>query len=526
MRIAILHNAVAAQASAADQDVLVQVKVVGEALAELGHQATPLPVTLDLASAAHQVRRLEPDLVFNLVESLSGSDWLSGIVPAMLTSLSVPYTGSPIEACIQSADKLLAKQRLAEVGLPTPPWMAADRAGGPLRLHPHDNGPFPSSWILKSITEHASFGLDEDCVLYQLSRDQLVGRLAQHAAKLGRECFAEAYVEGREFNLSVLAGPDGPQVLAPAEIDFSAFPAGKVRVVGQRAKWEQGSFEFENTPRRFDFPASDQPLLDELRRLAVAAWDLFRLAGYARVDFRVDGQGRPWILEVNSNPCLSPDAGLAAAISQSGMSFKDAVTRVIEDAIRRGPPGTAARMAAQAAAPAPAKPRAEPQKANRGPITFRYEVTPADREHVRRIVESTGFFSPAEIGVAVELVDERLAKGEASGYYFVFAEQGGQVVGYSCYGPIAATVDSFDLYWIAVDSQVRGGGLGRQLMAESERLIAEAGGRGVYVETSNRPQYVPTRSFYERFGYLREAVLSEFYGPGDDKVVYVKRVGG
>jgi D-alanine-D-alanine ligase len=519
MRIAILHNAISAQASAADQDVLVQVEVVSRALAQLGHQATALPVTLDLAATAHLLRQLEPDVVFNLVESLSGSDWLSGVVPALLANLSLAYTGSPIEACILSADKLLAKERLAAARLPTPAWLAPDRPGGVLELHPAGVQAFAPAWILKSVTEHASFGLDEDCVFRDLSRAELIERLQQHTAKLGRECFAEAYVEGREFNLSLLAGPDGPQVLPPAEIDFSAFPAGKPRVVGQRAKWEQGSFEFENTPRRFDYPASDQPLLDELARLATAAWDLFRLAGYARVDFRVDAAGRPWILEVNTNPCLSPDAGLAAAIEQAGIGFTEAVRRIVDDAVRRGPPGSVE------AAESPSS-HARPSAAGPGPITFRYEATPADRGHVRRIVESTGFFSPAEVGVAVELVDERLAKGPASGYYFVFAEQDGQVIGYSCYGPIAATADSFDLYWIAVDNTRRSQGLGRRLMTESERLIALAGGRGVYVETSNRPQYQPTRSFYERFGYDRAAVLADFYGAGDDKVIYVRRVGG
>lgn len=523
MRIAILHNPVTNQAAAADQDLLVQVQVVREALAQLGHQATDLPVSLDLASAAHQLRCVEPDVVFNLVESLSGSDWLSGLVPALLANLSLPYTGSPIEACILSADKLTAKKWLATAGLPTPAWLAPDRAGGPLRLHPTEDQPFAETWILKSVTEHASFGLDEDCVFRDLSRNELTLRLEQHAAKLGRTCFAEAYIDGREFNLSMLAGPDGPQVLRPAEIDFSAFPAGKPRVVGQRAKWEQGSFEFENTPRRFDFPAADKPLLAELIRQAVAAWDLFQLGGYARVDFRVDASGRPWILEVNSNPCLSPDAGLAAALAQTGISFPEAVRRILDDAIRRGPPGTAARLAGRA--PAESSAPSLVSKPEDAPITYRYDATPADRDHVRRIVESSGFFSPEEIGVAVELVDERLAKGEASGYYFIFAEQAGQVVGYSCYGPIAATLGSFDLYWIAVDNTFRSQGLGRRLMTESERLIAAAGGRNVYVETSNRPQYVPTRSFYERFGYHRVAVFDEFYGPGDDKVVYVKRVG-
>ena len=104
-------------------------------------------------------------------------------------------------------------------------------------------------------------------------------------------------------------------------------------------------------------------------------------------------------------------------------------------------------------------------------ITFRYEVSPDDRQIVRDIVASTGFFSPVEVEVAVELVDERLAEGPASGYHFVFAERGGQVLGYACYGPIALTAASYDLFWIAVDQAFQGQKIGKILLEKSEQLI-------------------------------------------------------
>ena len=156
-------------------------------------------------------------------------------------------------------------------------------------------------------------------------------------------------------------------------------------------------------------------------------------------------------------------------------------------------------------------------------LTLRETVVPADVEAVRDIVASTGFFSEAEIGVAVELVQERLARGPASGYFFVFADLAGRTVGYTCYGPIACTVGSFDLYWIAVHQNQRGGGIGRLLMRETEARIARAGGRGIYIETSSRPQYAPTRAFYERCGCAVQAVLPDFYGPADDKVIFFRR---
>jgi D-alanine-D-alanine ligase len=155
-------------------------------------------------------------------------------------------------------------------------------------------------------------------------------------------------------------------------------------------------------------------------------------------------------------------------------------------------------------------------------ITFRHEVTPADRESVRTVVESTGFFSAAEADVAVELVDERLAKGPASGYEFVFAEDNGEMLGYGCFGPIPATETSYDFYWIAVPKNRQRAGIGRMIMVEAERLIEAAGGRRVYLDTSSRAQYEPTRAFYSRSGYETVAVLDDFYAPGDGKVIFLK----
>lgn len=153
---------------------------------------------------------------------------------------------------------------------------------------------------------------------------------------------------------------------------------------------------------------------------------------------------------------------------------------------------------------------------------FRYDVRPEDRDTVRQLVESTGVFSAVEVDVAVELVDDRLKRGGQSDYHFVFAEQDGRPLGYTCYGPIALTAASFDLYWIAVDKASHGRSIGRLLLERTEELIRQLGGRQVYIETSNRQHYAPTRGFYLRCGYDQEALLKDFYAPADDKVIYVK----
>ena len=156
-------------------------------------------------------------------------------------------------------------------------------------------------------------------------------------------------------------------------------------------------------------------------------------------------------------------------------------------------------------------------------MTLRSEARPGDREAILRIVVSTGFFNDEEAAIAVELIDECLAKGaEASGYHFIFGDAGGRTIGYACFGPIPGTASSFDLYWIVVDAAERGRGFGKVLMEAAERRIATMGGRRVYVETSTREQYAPTRAFYERCGYRIEAILKDFYADGDGKAILLR----
>ena len=367
MTIAILHNRVPEDASASDRDVLVQVQAVASALAQVGHATAIVPCDLDLQSLQRQLQQLQPLAVFNLVESLAGSDSLMFLVTALLDRMNLSYTGSPTEAIFLTNHKLLAKQRLSQAGLPTPAWLSdtatgmlkkgtgtttdSDLEGGPKRpvVEPV---PFFSElapalppgtqFVIKAVSEHASVGLDEHSLVAVADQRELRRHLRDFRRAQGRPGFAEQFIAGREFNISLLAcdaadrgtGEEdgGCQVLPAAEIDFSAFPAGKPHLVGYRAKWEEDSFEYQNTPRTFDFPPQDGPLLARIGQLARACWRLFGMRGYTRVDFRVDQAGQPWILEVNANPCLSPDAGFAAALQRAGIAYHTAIARILDAA--------------------------------------------------------------------------------------------------------------------------------------------------------------------------------------------------
>jgi D-alanine-D-alanine ligase len=320
--VAIVYGRVSPDAPPDEQDALVQANAVRAALGRLGYRAIDVPLTLDLGVSAAVLRSSAPLLAFNLTETINGHGRLIHLAPSLLDSLGIPYTGAPAEAIYLTSHKILAKRALACAGIDTPPWAAAAR-GAP---------PFPPPYIVKSIWEHASIGMEDSSVAGDPSA--LAAEIERRAVREGIEnLFVEGYIEGREFNLGLLSAPDaaGQQVLPPAEIQFVGYPEGKPRVVGYRAKWVDGSFEYGNTQRRFSFPPDDQPLLAALAHLARACWDLFGLRGYARVDFRVDQSGRPWILEINANPCIAPDAGFMAAAAQAGLTIDEVVARIIAD---------------------------------------------------------------------------------------------------------------------------------------------------------------------------------------------------
>jgi len=156
-------------------------------------------------------------------------------------------------------------------------------------------------------------------------------------------------------------------------------------------------------------------------------------------------------------------------------------------------------------------------------ITLRRRPGPSDPAAVRRLTRASGGFSNAEIGLAVELVKERLARGlKASGYHFLFAESRGELLGYACFGPIPLTRASWDLYWIAVTRPAQGRGIGRRLLQACQKSAAAAGARRLYADTSGRRAYARTRAFYRRAGFRAVAKLADFYAPGDAKLIYAK----
>ena len=330
MHVAIVHDTVSDADAPDARDVFAQADAVARALEKLGHSSCRISCSLNLLAVEEELRRRQVDLVFNLVESIGGQGRLIHLLPFCLDAMAMPYTGTRAEAMMLTSGKVLSKGWMASAGIPTPAWI------GPWPGHDssvHGSNTGEDTWIIKSVWEHASIGLDEQSIVRKSDPETVFSLLRSRAPRLGDACFAERFIAGREFNLSVLGGPRGPDVLPPAEIIFEGYTETMPHIVDYRAKWDEAAFEYHHTPRRFDFDSTDSGLLERLKTLAQQCWHYFDLVGYARVDFRVDHEGNPWVLEINANPCLSPDAGFAAALEQAGIAYVDAIGRIIDDGL-------------------------------------------------------------------------------------------------------------------------------------------------------------------------------------------------
>ncbi|MBU1248144.1 MAG: D-alanine--D-alanine ligase [Proteobacteria bacterium] len=322
MNIVILHDHVPPDAPPDEQDNLVQAKAVEAALVSHDHTVQLRAFGLNLGDLTSFLEQARPDMVFNLVESVNGIGRLSHISPAILESLNIAYTGCGVAPLFVTGSKLRTKDLLSLAHIPTPRWFTEDSLA-------KGTSDISGQYILKPVFEHGSVGLDDWSVIKVASRNQLQEKLLDRHSNTGNLYFAETYTAGREFNLSLLERPEGPVILPPAEILFENWDSNTPKIVGYAAKWDEQSQEYWKTPRKFDFPLADQGLLRHLRHLALACWTLFEMAGYARVDFRVSEFGEPYVIDINPNPCLAPDSGLAAAAQCAGLDYAALVEAIV-----------------------------------------------------------------------------------------------------------------------------------------------------------------------------------------------------
>jgi D-alanine-D-alanine ligase len=443
-----------------------------------------IPALLDAAP--------EP-VVFNLVEALPASPEHANLVPALCTAAGKAHTGSSTACLSLALHKGHAKAVLSSAGVAVPPGVLIPPGEGPPPL------PGPGPWILKPAQADASEGIHADSAVHASGGEGLERAVARLHERFGQAVIVERLLEGRELNVALIEERGRPRVLAIAEIEFVDFPPDLPRIVDYAAKWQPGSFAYEHTRRIV--PAALEPAqVSEVERLAVRAWELLGCRGYARVDLRTDAHGTPFVIEVNPNPDIGPDAGYSAALSAAGLDHPQLVRRALLAAL--GPverPGATVELRPSA---------------------------PEDRESILGLLAATGFFAPHELTVAQEVLDDALAGAHEGHYRSATALVDGVPRGWACVGPTPCTQGAWDLYWLAVHPGAQGSGLGRRLLAWGLSELRGSGGRMLVAETAGRASYETTRAFYRACGFREEARLKDFYERGDDKLVFVRRLVG
>jgi len=316
-RCCIIYNEPQEGALADELDVLDQVAHIEKHLIELGISVYRKGITGKFMSEVEELKEEKPDFVFNLVESINNKGELIYFVPALLSLYSIPYSGISFEAIFLTTNKTICSKIMKTAGINNPGSYLPSQIS---LLKPG------GKYIIKPIWEDGSLGITDKSVF-----ECKPGFEEKFTGLDDAHWFIEDFIDGREFNISVIAGKDGPEVLPPAEIVFVNYGEDRPKIIDFKAKWEMESFEYINTVREFPGNQLSDKLLSNLRNAAVSCWNLFNLKGYARVDVRTDSDGNVFVIEINGNPCISPDGGFVAATREAGYAFTEVLQRIIND---------------------------------------------------------------------------------------------------------------------------------------------------------------------------------------------------
>jgi D-alanine-D-alanine ligase len=320
MKVAILFDGLSALGATPDLLILGTVEAVEDILVADGATVVRIPVNPD-GRWVERVRRGKFDLAFNLCEGIDGVAALEPAVIAVLELFGIPYTGSSSATTSLALRKHVVNSLLERAGLPVPAWRLSQRGASV------DPIGFPA--ICKPAAEDASIGIEQRSVVRSA---RALGSRLREMHERWDEIVVQQFVDGREVNVGIL----GDEVLPVAEIDFGAMPKGLWRIVSYTSKWQVGSDEDLGAAPRC--PADLSPELSaECQRIALAAWRSIGGSGYGRVDMRIDAAGNPWILEVNANPDIAPDAGLARMARTVGIEYPQMIRMVCTEALSAAP---------------------------------------------------------------------------------------------------------------------------------------------------------------------------------------------
>ena len=316
-RCCIIYNEPGKDALADELDVLDQVAHIEKHLIDIGISVYRKGITEMFMSEIAQLASEKPDFVFNLVESINNKGELIYFVPALLNMHSMPYSGNSLESIFLTTNKTICSKMMKNAGINNPSSYLPSQSD---QLIPG------RKYIVKPIWEDGSLGITSESVFEwnPAAEAKIKGLDDSH-------WFIEDFIDGREFNISVLAGNHEPEVLPAAEIVFVNYTDDRPKIIDFKAKWEMDSFEYVNTVREFPGNKLNPRLIANLKKAASSCWHLFGLKGYARVDVRTDDSDNVFVIEINGNPCISPDGGFVAATKEAGYNFNAVLQRIIND---------------------------------------------------------------------------------------------------------------------------------------------------------------------------------------------------
>jgi len=254
MKTVILNNKLTENVAFDELDNKIETEAVTDVLEDLGFDVEIIEFGFDIQKIITQLQKFEPKFVFNLVESIEGKGNLIYFASAVLDSLKIPYTGCNTEALFNTSNKLITKQILRIKGIKTADWFCLRNKNNQELIN--------KTVIVKSVWEHASLGIDDFSIFKVNSKQDIEKKLEDKKEK--GEFFAEEFIDGREFNVSMLeySSGFGVEVLPIAEILFNGYSNDMSKVVNYKAKWDENSFEYKNTVRNFEFDNKDAELLE------------------------------------------------------------------------------------------------------------------------------------------------------------------------------------------------------------------------------------------------------------------------
>lgn len=321
-RIGLVHNVPNSESTPfheASFDIITQVEAIEGALERCGYSSRRIPFTRNLTAFIECLKKEPVDMLFNLCETVDEITALAAHPAAVFELLGIPFSGSPSMTLMMTTDKVMTKRLLRVRGIKTAPYLIYN---GSVHFNPSF---LKYPVIVKPRYEDASVGIDQDSI-FNNEKDLMAG--VKDFYKCFGSLIVEEYIDGREFNVSLFGYPEA-RVMPVAEIDFSRFPENLYPIVGYKAKWDKQSFEYNNTPRTFA-PRISQSLIWKIERVAVDCFRLFLLRDYGRIDIRIDEYEKIYVLEVNANPCLSPDAGFPASLEHAGITYDRMVQSFID----------------------------------------------------------------------------------------------------------------------------------------------------------------------------------------------------